>query len=403
MSGSAVDLDAVDLSDPELFASSGDGEVFRLLRDRAPLFWQPEPEGPGFWSLTRHADVDAAGRDAATFSSASGTQIPDRRAEGHGPASLHNSDRPRHTELRRVTATRFLPRAATPFEPRARAVTRQLLDDASRRSPADFVDAVSSQLPLLVLAAVLGVPDADAPHLLRWTNTIASSDPDHHPEPGLLERSRGELFAYFRELAEQRRADPRDDVVSHLVAAGDALSDGERDAYLLLLVVAGNETTRNLLSGAVHLLDAFDVWPALAEDPSLVPAAVDELLRLVSPVLHMRRTVTAAVELHGRTLAPGEKVVLWYASANRDERVFDEPDVFRLDRRPNPHLAFGSGIHFCLGSHLARLEAQVFCEEVIASGRVPRPVADPVRLRSNWFRGIKSLPVAVPVATADRG
>ena len=390
----------VDLLDVEMFAADRDGEAFRLLRDESPLFWNRGPgEGEGFWSLTRYADVEAVAKDAARFGNADGTQIPSRRAEGDGPRQIHNMDAPDHGPMRRLLTTTFSPRAVEKLAGRVEEVTAALLDEALELGEFDFVKVIASRLPLLVFAPMLGVPVSDADLLLRWTNESSSEDPEYSAGPETAAKARGELFAYFGELTAQRRACPRDDVVSTLVQSefrGAPITQDWLNPYYMVLTVAGNETTRNLLTGSIEALARHDLWPRLrAGDDALRRSAIEEMVRWTSPVVHMRRTALTDVELHGTTVRTGEKVVLWFGAANRDERVFDAPDEFRLDRTPNRHLGFGVGPHFCLGAHLARMETRVFYEQVLARGIDIEVLGEPDRLRSNWFRGIKRLPVRV--------
>ncbi|MFD4250031.1 cytochrome P450 [Amycolatopsis thermoflava] len=395
----------VDLLDVEVFAEGRDGDVFRRLRDEAPLFWNPGPgEERGFWSLTRYSDIEAVAKDPDRFCNGEGTQIPSRRAEGTGPRQIHNMDAPDHGPMRRLLTSTFSPRAVEKLVPRVEQVTTALLDEALELGEFDFVKVVSSRLPLLVFAPMLGVPVEDADLLLRWTNESSSEDPEYSAGPETAAKAREELFAYYTDLTAQRRACPRGDVVSTLVQAevnGARLTQEWLNPYYMVLTVAGNETTRNLLSGSVAVLGQRDLWPRLrAGDHALLRTGIEEMVRWVSPVVHMRRTATTDVELHGQTVKAGEKVVLWFASANRDERAFDAPDEFRLDRKPNRHLGFGAGPHFCLGAHLARMETRVFYEQVLARDIRIELLGEPDRLRSNWFRGIKHLPVRV---TQGRG
>ncbi len=389
----------IDLLDAQVFADVRDGASFRTLRDDAPLFWNDEPgDAPGFWSVTRYADVEALAKDPDRFRNADGTQIPSRRAEGDGPRQIHNMDAPEHAPMRRILTKTFMPRHVETLGDRVEQVTAQLLDEALELGEFDFVKVIASRLPLLVFAPMLGVPTEDADLLLRWTNEISSEDPEYAAAPGTMEKARAELFAYYADLTEKRRAEPLDDIVSTLVAAemdGERLELDRLLPYYLVLTVAGNETTRNLLSGSVHELSARGLWPRLRSEPGLLRSGIEEMVRWVSPVVHMRRTAAVDLEMHGRTVRAGDKVVLWFASANRDERVFDAPDEFRLDRAPNKHLGFGAGPHFCLGAHLARMETRVFYEQMIARGVRIEVLGEPDRLLSNWFRGIKRLPVRV--------
>lgn len=390
----------VDLLDVQVFADDRDGDVFRRLRNDAPLFWNPGPgEERGFWSLTRYEDIEAVAKDPDRFCNGEGTQIPSRRAEGSGPRQIHNMDAPDHAPMRRILTSTFSPRAVEKLVGRVEEVTGALLDEALELGEFDFVKVVSSRLPLLVFAPMLGVPVEDADLLLRWTNESSSEDPEYSAGPETAAKAREELFSYYGDLTAQRRTCPREDIVSTLVQAefrGAPLTQDWLNPYYMVLTVAGNETTRNLLSGSVALLGQRGLWPQLRNgDHALLRSGIEEMVRWVSPVVHMRRTATTDVELHGRTVKAGEKVVLWFASANRDERVFDEPDEFRLDRKPNRHLGFGAGPHFCLGAHLARMETRVFYEQVLARNIQIELLGEPDRLKSNWFRGIKHLPVRV--------
>jgi Cytochrome P450 len=390
----------IDLLDAHVFAEGRDGDEFRALRDSAPLFWQPGPgEERGFWSLTRYADIETVAKDPDRFCNGEGTQIASKRAEGTGPRQIHNMDAPQHGPMRRILTSTFAPRAVEKLVPRVEEVTTALLDEALELGEFDFVKVISSRLPLLVFAPMLGVPVEDADLLLRWTNESSSEDPEYSAGPETAATARDELFAYYGDLTATKRACPADDVVSTLVRAevdGEHLTQEWLNPYYMVLTVAGNETTRNLLSGSVAILGQRDLWPQLrAGGHGLLRSGLEEMVRWVSPVVHMRRTATTDVELHGQTVRAGEKVVLWFASANRDERVFDAPEEFRLDRTPNRHLGFGAGPHFCLGAHLARMETRVFYEQVLARDIHIELLGEPDRLLSNWFRGIKRLPVRV--------
>ncbi|WP_206543006.1 cytochrome P450 [Microbacterium testaceum] len=391
---------AIDLMDLDPFETGRDAELFALLRDADPLHWNAEPDGgAGFWSVTRYDDVKAVASDPELFTVVHGTQIPSRRAEGEGARSIHHVDPPEHGPLRRIASTHMRPARVKDLEGDIRAVIDALLDDAVGAGDIDFVHSVSSQLPLVMIGRLLGAPLEDCPHLLRWTNQMASEDPDYSEGPETAVRARDEAFAYFRGLEEQRRECPMDDLVSALAAAeldGVPLQRGYLDAYYLILMVAGNETTRNLLSGGIAALAQNPQWwDAMRRDPDQIRVVVEEMVRWVTPVISMRRTATRELEMHGKTIAAGDKVVMWFTSANRDERAFERPDEFRGDRFPNEHLGFGWGTHACLGANLARLEARLFFERLIERGLEVEVTADPARLRSNFFRGIKRLPVRI--------
>lgn len=389
----------VDLLDLAPFEQGADGAVFRVLRDHDPLHWNDEPDGPGFWSVTRYEDVKAVASDHELFTAVEGTQIQSRRAEGEGERSIHHLDPPRHGLLRRVVVPHVRPARIRSLESNIVAVIDDLLDRAVGAGEFDFVGRIAAQLPLVMIGRLLGAPVEDCPHLLRWTNQMASEDPDYSEGPETAVKARDQVFGYFRDLEAQRRACPAEDLVSVLTAAqvdGNPLNRGQLDAYYLILMVAGNETTRNLLSGAmVTLNDHPDQWALVRQEPERIPALVEELVRWVSPVLSMRRTATRDLEMRGRTVRAGDKVVMWYCSANRDERVFREADRFVADRTPNEHMGFGWGVHACLGAHLARLEARLFLKRLIERDLTVDLHGEPARLRSNFFRGIKRLPASI--------
>jgi cholest-4-en-3-one 26-monooxygenase len=389
----------VDLLELETFLAGTADSVFDQLREEDPLHWNDEPDGRGFWSLTRYDDVLEVASDATRFINAKGTQIPDRKAEGEGLASLHNSDAPRHLELRRILAPHLRPKQVSPMSVRIGAVVDELLDRVEAAPDFDLVKEISAQLPILVFGSLLGVPVEDCPLLVEWTNASSSLDPEYAPSPDVAAKAREELFAYFHELQDARRTDPQDDLVSALATAeldGAPLTRAELDPYCLLLTVAGNETTRNLITGGLQLLSQHpEVWDALTGAPDHIPAAIEEMVRMVSPVMHMRRTAAAEVEMHGKTIQPDDKVVLWFVAGNRDPRVFDRPHVFVPGRSPNDHLGFGWGPHSCMGAHLARLEVRVLLERLAARGLRVVTSGEPDRLASNWFRGIKHLSARV--------
>jgi cytochrome P450 len=378
--------------------------VFDDLRENDPLHWNPEPDGAGFWSLTRYADVCAVAEDHERFINGRGTQIADRKAEGEGHASVHNSDQPRHTALRKIVAPKIRPSLVGPLHDSIATAVDDLLDRVDDGAEFDLVREIAVRLPILVFGRFLGVPEEECPKLVEWTNAFSSLDPEYAAGPEVAERARVELFDYFHELVEKRRADPRDDLVSVLANAKmnrEQIQRVDLDPYFLVLTVAGNESTRNLISGGLALLSANPQhWGTLAERPEVVGPAIEEMVRLISPVMHMRRTAVTEVELHDRTVRAGEKVVLWFAAANRDPREFENPHEFRPERTPNEHVGFGYGIHSCMGVHLARLEMRVLLERLVARRQTVRILGEPDRLASNWFRGIKHLTAAVERRTA---
>ncbi|MFT4042582.1 MAG: cytochrome P450 [Gordonia sp. (in: high G+C Gram-positive bacteria)] len=392
-------VENLDLMDLRPFAEGHDAAIFAHLRNADPLHWNAEVDGPGFWSVTRYADVKTVAADYATFTVTHGTQIPSRRAEGEGARSIHHLDPPAHNELRGIVSPHVRAVKLKSLEADITAVVDELLDKTDGAGQVDFVATISSQLPLVMIGRLLGAPLQDCPNLLRWTNQMASEDPDYSDGPETAVRARDEVFGYFRKLEQLRRECPAQDLVSVLTAAeldGVPLSRGYLDAYYLILMVAGNETTRNLLSGGVNILSENPQWwDFMRDNPAKIRVVVEEMVRWVSPVLSMRRTATHDVEMHDKTISAGDKVVMWFCSANRDERVFDEPETFIGNRFPNEHLGFGWGAHACLGANLAKMEARIFFTRLVERNLGIEVTGPPNRLHSNFFRGIKSLPVSV--------
>ncbi|MYL99751.1 cytochrome P450 [Novosphingobium sp. FGD1] len=304
---------------------------------------------------------------------------------------MHNADQPLHARLRAPGVGAFRRSLLERREGRIREIVRDLIDATPKDEPFDFVEKIAVTIPMIVFAEVLGVPQSRQVDLVNWANTMSDvSAPDV-----IQADARHHLFDYFRELAAEKRAHPGDDIASALVNAdlgAEPLTKEELDAYFMVLTVAGNETTRFLLTGGLEaLLTSPGQLDQLRSDPGLIPSAIEEMARWVSPVLQMRRTATEDVDLFGTPIKAGDKVVLYFASANRDERVFEDAGQFMVDRKGNRHLGFGVGAHFCMGAHLARLEAKIFLEEFIRDIRDVHVVSPSTRARSNWFTGYDNL------------
>ncbi|MHB8669643.1 MAG: cytochrome P450 [Acidimicrobiales bacterium] len=397
-----MDLADVDLADKDNFVPGVPHEMFETLRREAPVFWHPEPDGAGFWAVTRHADVVTVNRDNELFSSYRGTALimdaPGELLEQQRLMML-NMDPPMHTRYRLLVNKGFTPRMVGQLTEHVRQLASQIVDGICERGECDFVTEVSAELPLQVIAEIMGVPVEDRHKVFDWSNRmIGAEDPEYMGPPEAAQEASMELYAYANQLAAEKRASPRDDIMSVLLGAeigSDRLSELEFDLFFLLLAVAGNETTRNLIShGMQALIEHPDQRARLLADPTLLPSAVEEMLRWGTPVMHFRRTAQRATEIGGQSIAEGDKVVIWYISANRDEAVFDDPYLFDIARSPNEHVAFGGGgPHFCLGANLARLEITIVFEQLLA--RLPdMELAGPVqRLRSNFINGIKHMPV----------
>jgi cytochrome P450 len=408
-------LDAVDLTDPDAFLDGIPHDWFALLRDQAPVHWTPELAGRGFWSITRYADVVSASKDWRTYSSEiGGTSLQDLTPEQvEARKSMLDMDPPAHTRLRAIVNKGFTPKIINTYEERIRDLSRRVLADAFARDELDFVHEVSMEIPMRVFAELLGAPAEDRRLLIAiGDRMLGNTDPEQVRDDPVYGRedvseyahlpfsspAALDMFAYGHRLAEQRRAEPRDDIVTKLIEAeveGSRLTEREFDVMFLLLTVAGNETTRHSLSVGLHtLLERPDLVERLLADPSLCDTAADEILRWATPVLHFRRTASRDTELHGVQIAEGDKVLLWYAGANFDERQFPDPLTFDVSRAPNKHVTFGlGGPHFCLGAHLAKLEVKVVLEELLPYLDRLELAGPPDRLRSNFFCGVKRLPV----------
>ncbi|HKP09486.1 MAG TPA: cytochrome P450 [Gaiella sp.] len=400
------------------FAERVPHETFALLRREAPVWWYDWPHGRGFWCVTKHADVVSISRDTKTFTSEQGANLEDLDEEQRtARQSMLETDPPRHTRLRGLVGPPFTPRAVKAYELALRELTAAVLDRALPLGEFDFVEEIAKQLPIRVLARLLGAPDEDTDPLIAWGDRmIGNTDPELtdvlHDSPEseryrlLPFRSPAalELFEYGHRLAAERRREPSDDLVSKLVHAeidGERLSEREFDTMFLLLVVAGNETTRQAIAhGMLALAEHRDQWDRLREDPELVwTAGADEILRWSSPVLHFRRTATRDVELRGQTIRAGEKVVVWYVSANFDEEVFEDPLRFDVGRRPNAHVTFGGGgPHYCLGAHLAKLEVQVMFDMLLPRLAGLELLGPPERMRTNFTNALKRMPVRAETA-----
>jgi cytochrome P450 len=356
---------AARLTDPDLYLTDP-YPLYKRLRAEAPIAWNEEK---GFWAAARHADVIAAETDAATFCASRGILTDEIGLHYESPPTILHTDPPEHTRYRRLVQPGFRPSVTRDLEPVVRARARALIDQIEDATPVDVVQALAVPFPLLVISEILGVDEADWRRCYEWSEAVIPGATDWPQER--RDQLMGDMVAYLLDATKQRRSSPRDDVLSELATVtvdGDNLSDDELAMFLVQLLVAGNETTRNMLSaGLVALADAPAQWKRLVDDRGLVRPAVEEMLRYTTPVISFMRTATRDTVLGGHPITQGEPVLLLFASADRDEAVFG-PDADALDvgRDPNPHLAFGFGNHFCLGAALARLEGRVVLEELLA-------------------------------------
>lgn len=409
-------MKSITLANLDVFENGAPWSLFADLRRESPIHWNEEEKpNSGFFSVTRYHDIVKVLRDSDTFTSERFTNLEEVDAEQEeARRSLLETDGTRHRALRRLLQGQFTPQAVAKYETYLRGLTATTLDNAFAKGEFDFVEEVAADFPIQVLAKLLDVPESDTGQLIEWGNRmIGFDDPEHadvlisDPEsekyrlvpfksPAALE-----VFAYGDELARQRKGKDGTDLVSVLI--NSPMSDGialtERDFHtnFLLLVVAGNETTRHTISHTMNnLINNPDQLALLQERPDLIPWAVEEFLRYASPVYHFRRTATKDVELNGVNIKAGQKVVPWFASGNRDDSVFENPNKFDVTRNPNEHMAFGrGGPHMCLGNALARIELRVMFEDLVSRVDKVERVGDVDFLRSNFVHGIKRMPVKV--------
>ena len=381
--------------------------MFAKLRAARPVAFHEEAEfpgfikGPGFWSIVRYDDVVRVSRDSATFISGQGTNIndmPTELLEFFG--SMINMDAPRHTKLRKLVNRGFTPRVVAALEATVRATARRIVADVAPKGACDFVEEIAARLPLKIICDMMGIPEADDRRMFELSNTILGiGDPEYGVTMDVLMGAAIELAQYAQALGEERLANPREDITSVLMQAdvdGDRITPAEFASFFILLVVAGNETTRNAISHGMKALTDFPdqrrTW--MADFEGVAPTAVEEIVRWATPVIHFRRTATCDVELGGTAIRAGDKLVMWYSSANRDETAFADPYRFDVTRNPNEHVGFGGGgAHYCLGANLARREMKVMFEELFRTLPDIRVVAPPDMLFSGFIHGIKRMRV----------
>jgi cholest-4-en-3-one 26-monooxygenase len=378
-------------------------DAFELLRREAPVFWHPEPEGPGFWAVTRHVDVVAASRAPATFSSELGsTFIDDQTDEALAQMRLTilNMDPPKHHRYRRLVSRGFTPRMIGRLVETIEKRAECIVDEVADRGECEFVEDVAAKLPLEMICEMIGLPEADWQRMFELSNLLVGfDDPEYRSTPEAGAAAAAEIYAYCDAVAAERRDNPRDDLMTALVRAevdGERLDDLELNLFFVTLVVAGNETTRNLINHSMFaLIDHPDQAQRLRDDPELWPTAVEEMLRWGTSIHNFRRTATCDTELGGQRIAAGDKVVLYYMSANRDEDVFADPYRFDVGRTPNDHVAFGGGgVHYCLGANLARAEIAAVMRQLVDRLDGFELTGDARRLRSDFVNGIKEMPIS---------
>ncbi|MBX7432063.1 cytochrome P450 [Mycobacterium sp. Y57] len=403
----AAELARIDYTDLDNFADGFPHHLFALHRELAPVFWHPPtentPDGEGFWSVATHAETLAVLRDPQTYSSVTGgdrpfggTLLQDLPIAGQ---LLNMMDDPRHAAVRRLVSSGLTPRMIGRVEDDLRARAGRLLDDVTPAEPFDFLVDVAAEVPMQMICILLGVPESERHWLFEAIEP--SFDFGGSRKASItrmsVEEAGSRMFAYGQELIAAKRAQPSDDMLSVVVNSDDPeLSDIESYLFFNLLFSAGAETTRNAIAGGLlALAEHPQAYQALRADPSLLPTAIEEMIRWTSPSPSKRRTVTRTATLGGHTVEPGQKVLVWEGSANRDGAVFDDPDRFDVGRKPNPHLGFGQGVHYCLGANLARLELRVLFGELLGRYASVRPAGPVEWTRSNRHTGIRHLVVAL--------
>jgi cytochrome P450 len=392
----------IDLVSPETFARSGHPwDQYAWLRANAPVYWHPEVDGSGFWAITKYDDVRTISRTPRTFSSyEKGVMLPDPDEMGLMAQRLMmlSMDPPQHDRFKLLVSRGFTPKNAPLLRPRIQELAREIVDTALAKGSCDFVSEIAGRLPSGLIAELMGMPRQDGERLYDLTEIMHTND-DAVAPPHVKAAAIGEMLGYAQSVADRKRSEPGDDLATLLVNAevdGDRLTDGEFQWFFLLLVNAGGDTTRNLLAAGLQLLfDHPEQRERLMSDPDgLLGTAIEEMLRFASPVSHFKRTVMHDTEIRGQKLRAGERVVVFYGSANRDEEIFDRPDEFDIARDPNPHVAFGAGgPHLCLGMHVARVELAVMFRELLMRMPHIEPAGPIERMHSSFIAGIHSMPV----------
>ena len=397
-------FDTIDAISNNAYRNGPPHELYTLMRQEAPILRHRgiDPGSPEwFWAISRHADVIEVSRKFQNFSSAKkGALVMQDRPDLEVARMMIDTDPPDHTRLRNLVNRGFTPKAMRLLEDHFREVAHRLVAEAKAEGTLEFVEKVSSELPLVAIAELLGIPYEDRRKVFDWSNRmIGSTDPDYSGGAEDAQTAAAELYMYANNMAAERKIEPRNDLVTTLISDhdGDQLTEHEFDLFVLLLSVAGNETTRNGIShGLLALIEQPGAWDTLKADPTLVASGVEEMLRWGTPVNNFLRTATGDVELHGQLIKEGDSVVMLYASANRDEEVFADPFRFDVTRNPNPHVTFGGGgPHFCLGFNLAKLEMRILFEELVAQVDSVSLAGEVTKLRSAFIHGIKQLPVTL--------
>tara|TARA_B110000967_G_C18829973_1_gene533509 strand:+ start:246 stop:1472 length:1227 start_codon:yes stop_codon:yes gene_type:complete len=400
-----------DLTAPETYTGGVPREIFNYLRNEEPLYWHDDPEtNTGFWAITKQKDLDFISKNPLLFSSAQKSSLPwesDPERVILMSQQLINMDPPQHLKYRRLVRNAFTPKKVDSYESRFRQVASDIVSQAMEGGECEFVEDIAAELPLIAICELMGVPIDRRQHLFELTNTmLGMSDPELTTTQEDGENAMAEMFFLAHELAEAHRDNPQDDIV-HVLLNGtvedEPLTDEEFCHFFLMLIVAGNETTRTVTSQGMRLLmEHPEQYQQLVDNPDLLEGAIEEVLRFDPAIIAFRRTAMQDVEVSGQLIKKGDKINLYYAAVNADEDVFSDSDVFDITRAQredvkNNHRAFGIGEHFCMGSHLARLELKVIFAEILKRIRNPRLKGEVNWLRSSFIHGIKKMPIEFDV------
>jgi cytochrome P450 len=393
---------AINLIDPEYFARHGHPwDQYEWLRANTPVFWHDEPDGPGFWAITKYEDIRSISRTPKVFSSyETGVMLPDPDPMGLYAQRLMmlNMDPPQHDRFKLLVSRGFTPKNAPLLRPRIEELAREILDSAMKKNSLDFVSEIAGRLPSGLIAELMGMPREDGERLYDLTEIMHTND-DAVAPPEVKMAAVGEMLAYGQSVADIKRKTPGDDLATILVNAevdGDQLTDEDFQWFFLLLVNAGGDTTRNLLAAGLQLLFEHPDQRAklMSNLDGHLATAIEEMLRFSTPVSHFKRTVMEDTTIRGQHIKAGERVVMFYGSANRDEDIFESPNTFDITRDPNPHVAFGAGgPHLCLGMHVARVELAVMFKELLTLMPNIRSDGEFERMHSSFIAGIHSMPV----------
>jgi cytochrome P450 len=403
----SVPIDELNVANPEIFRQELWPKYFKRLRDEAPIHYTPDSQYGAYWSITRFEDILEVDRTHDVFSSdfsMGGVTIHGRPTSSQELPMFIQMDAPKHDAQRMTVAPMFTQRSLAELESVIRNRAGEILDNVPRGETFDWVPMVSVELTSRMLATLFDVPQEDRATLIRWSNTVSNADdPDYITDASQFWEAMAECGEYFARMwARKKSSEPRFDLLSMMSHAESTRDMDQRELLgnVILLLVGGNDTTRNSISGGVHALNLFpDEFAKLRASPSLVHSMVPEIIRWQTPLIHMRRTVIRDTEFQGHAMRRGDKVVMWYLSGNRDERMIEQPDRFIIDRKdPRHHLSFGFGIHRCLGNRLAEMQVRVLWEEILKRFRSVEVVAEPVRASSALFRAIQSMPVRVLAA-----